>query len=701
MSANSTTTINAKTIEITGKPSTWAKTELYNSSLTMEASETYTNKRQMNVFGSTATVKGKTINQTNSVLADGSMATPSSTVTFIASEKANINELTAYKEGTQIQVKAPDLTLQLSDSGKLLATEGGKIDLEADKADVKAYTVLTKANKNGKGVINFHFGAGSQWKLTKDSELTTLAMDNGTIDLSRWSFDSYSHKGVYRTLTTDTFTGNGNTLKFGINWDNESADQKLTDQLIVNGAATGQHKALIEITASNAPDPNKWYSHNWLISQGDGSDMKITNAVDGTNRYSANGTLSVWSLAFIGQDKQDALQDYNKLLGLTADPTGIGAGQWYLVRVDDNKIPQPDPKPDPKPDPDPEPGPVPTPDPDPEPQPGPGPTPQPPVDDPAEMQQITNLGISSMQAMSFASELEDLRTRLGEVRYGAKDGAWVRAGYAKERADGFNGRGFKQKTQDLHIGVDRLVATDAFSSWLVGGALRYAKSDQEGYAAACGGTGELEQYSAKLYATYMRNQGSYADFVLQVGRYSQDISGMANDKMSNFTADYDTMGYGASVEVGHTYSFGQQNPMNQRFIEPQLQLSYFKANGKDYRTSTGMEVSQGDADFLTGRAGMVMGQTFHYGADNRYFQVALKGGMKYEFKGDQSIRFSDWQGVTKTREADEMDGARYYYGVTGNWQVDETLRAYATLEREEGDNYTKDFHVTVGVKYRF
>ena len=98
------------------------------------------------------------------------------------------------------------------------------------------------------------------------------------------------------------------------------------------------------------------------------------------------------------------------------------------------------------------------------------------------MQQITNLGISSMQAMSFASELEDLRTRLGEVRYGAKDGAWVRAGYAKERADGFNGRGFKQKTQDLHIGVDRLVATDAFSSWLVGGALRYAKSDQEGYA---------------------------------------------------------------------------------------------------------------------------------------------------------------------------------------------------------------------------
>ena len=167
--------------------------------------------------------------------------------------------------------------------------------------------------------------------------------------------------------------------------------------------------------------------------------------------------------------------------------TGKGEGKWYLVRNDEEIV---DPSPDPKPE-----------------QPGPN--------APTEIQQITNMGISATQALSFAAEIDDLRTRLGEVRYGAQDGAWVKAGYAKEHADGYNGRGFSQKTHDLHIGLDRLVAQQEDRSWLVGGALRYAKSDQEGFAAALGGTGELEQYSAKLYATYMHEKGSYADFVLQ------------------------------------------------------------------------------------------------------------------------------------------------------------------------------------------
>lgn len=562
--------------------------------------------------------------------------------------------------------------------GALTSTAGGTLDLTLAKDGTFKGSTATGILLKGKA--NLTFGENSQWLVTKDSTATALDFTGTTINFSRWEAPTTGTKANpdYRTVTTNTFKGNNNTLKMQIQLAQEDDRNKLTDQFEIKNKAEGSHIADILIDGRDVKD--KYHSNNWLISQGADSNMTIVNK-EGKNQYSGRGMVTTWGLAFVAMGEEDKLDTAEGLAQLVGNTTGKGEGKWYLVRNDEEIV---DPSPDPKPE-----------------QPGPN--------APTEIQQITNMGISATQALSFAAEIDDLRTRLGEVRYGAQDGAWVKAGYAKEHADGYNGRGFSQKTHDLHIGLDRLVAQQEDRSWLVGGALRYAKSDQEGFAAAMGGTGELEQYSAKLYATYMHEKGSYADFVLQTGRYAQDLSGLANDKVSAFSADYKTWGYGASVEVGHMFSFGNdvddRRWTNHAFVEPQLQLSYFKANGKDYTTSTGMAVSQGDADFLTGRAGVVVGKKFNYGSandlDKRYFQIALKGGVKYEFKGDQTIGFTGVEGVTKHFKADEMDGARYYYGLTTDWQLGDNLRAYATIEREEGDHYTKDIDATVGLKYAF
>ena len=573
--------------------------------------------------------------------------------------------------------------------GKLKATSKGTIDLSLDKSGTFLGSTATGILGAGTGIVNLTMGEGSVWNVTDNSHATALDLTGTTIDFSRWDVASNTGRAnpSYRSITAKTLTGDNDTLRMQIDLGKETQKDVLTDQFKITGKAVGSHIADIKIDGRELV-PNKWHSENWLVSQGADSNMSILNK-DGTNQFSGNGMTTTWALAFVANGEEDKLNTAEGLAQLVGNTTGNGEGKWYLVRNDEEIVdPNPNPGPDPKPDPDPE---------------------QPKPNDPAEMQQITNLGISATQALSFASELEDLRSRLGEVRYGAQDGAWVRAGYAKETADGYNGRGFEQKTHDLHIGLDRIVAADEDSSWLVGGALRYAKSKQEGFTAARGGEGELEQYSAKLYATYMHAQGSYADFVVQAGRYSQDLTGLANDLSSAFKADYKTYGYGASVEIGHMFDFNNQVDdrqwFNHFFIEPQLQLSYFNAHGKDYKTNTGLAVSQSDADFLTGRAGVVLGKKFNYGTaddlDKRYFQVGLKGGVKYEFLGDQTIRFTGVERVTKERKADDVDGARYYYGVTADWQLSHNFRAYATVEREEGDHYTKDFDVSVGVKYQF
>lgn len=548
--------------------------------------------------------------------------------------------------------------------GILTAEGGGTVDVTGGKTVLKGATNLGGSHD---GIVNLNFGQNSVWYLTDNSEATGLIMNDAAINFSRWSptTDTSRMGETYRSLTTSAWSGENNTLLMKIDLGHEDASNVLTDRFIVGNAAIGSHIADIQIDGRELV-PEKFHSVNWLVSQGTGSDMTITNK-DGTNQFGGNGMVTTWALGFVPDGQEGKLNSADGLAELAGNTTGVGVGKWYLIRNDESTVV------------------------------------------PGEVEQVKNLGISTAQAMSFASELEDLRTRLGEVRYGAQDGAWVRAGYAKERADGYQGRGFEQKTQDIHIGLDRLVGTNESSSWLIGGALRYAKSEQKGFSAARGGEGDLEQYSAKLYATYMHTRGSYADFVLQAGRYSQDLTGMANDSSSAFTASYKTYGYGASIEVGHMFDFNNRVDdrrwFNHSFVEPQLQLSYFDAHGKDYETSTGMAVSQGDADFLTGRAGLVVGQKFNYGnpdgLDRRYVQFGIKGGVKYQFLGDQKIRITGVEGITKEYKADDVKGARYYYGVTSDWQLGDNFRAYASIEREEGDHYTKDFDVSVGLKYQF
>ena len=182
------------------------------------------------------------------------------------------------------------------------------------------------------------------------------------------------------------------------------------------------------------------------------------------------------------------------------------------------------------------------------------------------------------------------------------------------------------------------------------------------------------------------------------------MTGLDNVGTESSKSEYTTYGFGASVEVGHTFQFSQYAQTNDYwFVEPQFQLSYFYAKGQDYTTSTGLHVEQGNADFLTGRAGAVIGKKFNLDSldDSRYFQIALTGGLNYEFQGDQSIRYIGNDNEVKSVEVKGIDGTRVYYGMTANWQCTDKLRAYAYVEREKGDGYTQEYDVNLGLKYLF
>lgn len=69
--------------------------------------------------------------------------------------------------------------------------------------------------------------------------------------------------------------------------------------------------------------------------------------------------------------------------------------------------------------------------------------------------------------------------------------------------------------------------------------------------------------------------------------------------------------------------------------------------------------------------------------------------MNHEFLGTQTAR------INGHRYSSELDGTRVYYGFGADWQVTDNLRIYMQAEREHGENFTREYNLSAGLKWRF
>lgn len=616
------------------------------------------------------------------------------------------NEASIIIDGTNAQSQI---------QGAIRATEGGIVNVtidgqqsfingHIDQRYIMATGKYDPTDKNN-GNITLTLKNGATWHNLENknsyngkffdgiSTLNALNMQGGTINMSDVGIAEGWHHSSYQQIIMQSLTGDNRldqgqsgTFVMDINLADESdlalsssTQYKLaTDQIVINGAATGNYNAKIHFVDGLASiDPAKMYSQNWLISQGEASDMTIHGPDAKNDAFTGNGMISMWTIRFV-KDGEEALLDTQDGRDSLSNH-GVGAGKWHLIRYDHEETLPPDVIP-------------------------------PEEILPPEVDNIITVGNTLGQAIGWLSEREDLRHRLGEVRYGAQTGAWVKGFYRKDNTEGFANHAFKSQSSGIHFGYDHLATANEDSAWIVGGALRYADTNQKNVETANRGQAQLNEYSAKAYATWLYKNGMYADFVLQAGRYDQEMTGLTNDLSHIWNASYKTWGTGASVEFGQMFKLGSDS-LDDRdwydhfFIEPQLQLSYFYVKGKDFSTSTNMQVSQDNADFLTGRAGVVLGKKWTFGTqdelDPRYFQTNIIAGITHEFMGDQSIKFTGIDGISKTVKGRGLGGTAYYYGFQTDWQIRDDMKLYAEISREEGKHYTKELSAHIGMKFSF
>ncbi|MDO5532997.1 autotransporter outer membrane beta-barrel domain-containing protein, partial [Sutterella sp.] len=291
-------------------------------------------------------------------------------------------------------------------------------------------------------------------------------------------------------------------------------------------------------------------------------------------------------------------------------------------------------------------------------------------------------GIAETSAIGlqiWRNEINDMNKRMGELRdsMGEANGVWARVYNGKARSGSLS---ITNKYTTFQFGYDHQVSHGV---WL-GGAVHYTDGDQD----FAQGGGENSTYGFTAYGSWLADNGFFLDVTGKVGRIKNSFDITTSSVHS--TGSYHTNAVSVSAEAGwRVYPF--ENPF---FIEPQVELMYGHVFGEDYRTSTGMTVSQSSADTIIGRAGFALGIKCPGNRGNAY----IRASVLHDWDGDADYAYTSASGVSR-KLTEELGGTWYEYGIGANFNATKQLHIYADAERSSSGVMDTDYRINVGVRY--
>lgn len=302
-------------------------------------------------------------------------------------------------------------------------------------------------------------------------------------------------------------------------------------------------------------------------------------------------------------------------------------------------------------------------------------------------QTVLSVVSSGASVVQYLSSLADLRERTGEIRRGSSDGAYVLGRYEKGRFDPYAGVHSKLKYTTVSLGTDKKIDPN----WIVGAQIGFTDGDVR----LKGGAGKTDIHSigGKAYLTWF-NEDAYVDTVVTFNRHKQKIRAHLMEGTS-VHAPYHNLGFGISSETGVRFNFLENADGSNWFIEPQVQLSYYRLLGEDFSFSQGMKVKIDDADSLNMRLGMTAGRSFNRPEGRSAGKIYVKAGVNHDFLGKTKIRMNEFD--FKTRSL----GTRFYFGVGGEVRIGDQWKAFAQIGGEHGNRLNVDLSCKAGIKYSF
>jgi len=266
----------------------------------------------------------------------------------------------------------------------------------------------------------------------------------------------------------------------------------------------------------------------------------------------------------------------------------------------------------------------------------------------------------------------DVRKRLGDIRSDKNQtGVWMRWDGGKLKGDS----GLTNDFNTIQIGGDTKVGKNC--------RLGVAGSFTHGDGEFDRGHSELEGFSFAAYATWMGENGMFADVVARLGHFSTEMN------VEGRTGDMDNRVFSLSGEYGWRF-----NVCEQFFIEPQVELAYTYVNSEDLQLGDA-RFAFDSVDSLTGRAGLVFGWNLPDDRGNVYARASVL----QQFMGDAKV--TGYSAIGPTVHETDGEDTWLEYGIGANIKLTDKTYIWADVERTEGADVEEEWRGTVGIRYSF
>ena len=602
-----------------------------------------------------------------------------------------LNGVKVYEDNASQSSFAGQLTANFDQSSwnGNLSNQGGTADVTLHRGSVWT----GKSSMSGAdSVTNVSVNEGSTWKVTADSDVSTLKLSGGTVDL-----EGAAHQIKIGHLSAD---GTPGTFRMDLTYhDNQLStyeNAEDSDFLYVGGGEgqTFRVEAADKSSLNGMRDGDKLYfartasgaaafdvDHKVLIRNWDKIYNKVfrvkTEAVtsaaaagDNTNTTASSGSVAGDSAdaaapskaaagarakiaaasmteASAGENAADSSEAGTSNSENTTASSENNEDAWYLTpetTAVDNPL------------------------------------------NPSDNAFIPNAnayvpGSAHNAAASIWRDNDTLLKRLGELRWSKNnDGAWGRV--INRRLARSGTQAFDVSMNTLQLGYDRRIPL-SFGDIFVGGAIEHSRGTEK----YDDGDGSVYMTDGALYGTFKGRSGDYVDVVTKAGKLFTHYSSDYSDG-----GDFENWGFSASAEYGHKFDLGWSWS-----VEPQAQIKYSYLWGDDYTSDNGAKIYQDDMDSLVGRLSLLVAKEFGTGTENPV-RIYAKGSVLHEFLGDRNETL--YQDVAM-HDSTDLAGTWYSAGVGANVGLSENCSFYVDAERDFGTDIKVQYRIQGGFRFEF
>lgn len=294
------------------------------------------------------------------------------------------------------------------------------------------------------------------------------------------------------------------------------------------------------------------------------------------------------------------------------------------------------------------------------------------------------LGLFSAAPSVWYGELTSLRSRMGELRNGQGNGAWVRTYSNRFRFSASDNLSYDQDQTGLSLGADGQIPSSSGQWWL--GVLAGTSSSDVGLKRDA--SGDIDSYYAGLYSTWLADNGYYLDAVLKANRLQNSAKGHMSDG-TPIKGSYDDNGTGFSLEAGRHIKL-----QDGWFVEPFGQLAALWVDGKSVRLDNGLEAEGNHANSLLGKLGTSVGKRIAL-ANGGFAEPYAKLAVAHEFTDDNRVK------INGDQFTNDLSGTHGELGAGVAVQMSETLQTHLDLDYGKGQNVEQPYGVNLGLRYNF